>query len=789
MRHIVPTRWWLPCVSLTLSLLGTTTAQWSSFPDQNNVVCSAAGNQTTPTAIGDGDGGLIVAWADGRAGSYDIYVQRISPTGRMLWASNGVPVCTAPNTQTFPVLISDGEGGAIISWLDYRSNVAYDIYAQRVDHSGTMKWTINGVAICLAPGPQGIPAMISDGNHGAILTWTDGRYTRPLAYQGDIFAQRIDGSGTNLWPTDGVRVCPDTMGNVTPVATEDGSGGAIISWRRLNPDVVYAQHLSATGSILWDSTGVAIGGPGTYPGIAPDGRGGAYIAWNDFRGGGPGSVFAQHVDASGKNWWTVGGESIGIAGSSQESPRLIPDNSGGAIVTWSGHGPFDFNIFARRIDAEGRFLWDSIAVCTYRGDQRHPVLTSDGNGGAVIAWVDTSGGSDDVYAQHMDGDGVVRWSASGVPVGKGAGHQNSPTIVSDGHGGAFVAWSDSRWGAWDIYAQRLDPLGNCYPAPWIQRVGDVANDQGGKLRLLWDPSSLDTWGQSTIASYTVKMGVRASGILGKSVAGTAEAGLYWQTAAVVEADWSPGYSSIISTSSDSGLQGIPLYYFQVWASSGDGSVIWYSNIDSAYSVDNIPPVGIVAPSLWANGNGNIVLRWNRNDVDPDLMGYKIYRSRESGFAAGASTYLASTQDTVFVDETALITSGFYYRIAAEDVHGNVGPYTSPLSYGTTGIDESIPLTLDLHQNFPNPFNPATRISFTLPTHGEVRIEICDLLGRTVRVLVHREMSPGHHMIEWDGKSATGTSMPTGVYICRLSWLDLSNPKPATVRTRKLSLVR
>ena len=81
----------------------------------------------------------------------DIMAQRIDASGTVLWTSNGAPVCTASSLQNTPQLVSDGAGGAIISWEDWRSYGQPDIYAQRISFNGFTNWTFNGVAICTEP--------------------------------------------------------------------------------------------------------------------------------------------------------------------------------------------------------------------------------------------------------------------------------------------------------------------------------------------------------------------------------------------------------------------------------------------------------------------------------------------------------------------------------------------------------------------------------------------------------------------------------------------------------------
>ena len=74
-----------------------------------------------------------------------------------------VPICTALEEQSLPAIASDGAGGAIITWHDTRGGDERDIYAQRVSFSGEVLWTADGVAICTADNDQRYPRAIHDG--------------------------------------------------------------------------------------------------------------------------------------------------------------------------------------------------------------------------------------------------------------------------------------------------------------------------------------------------------------------------------------------------------------------------------------------------------------------------------------------------------------------------------------------------------------------------------------------------------------------------------------------------
>src|SRR5262249_29656061 len=101
----------------------------------------------------------------------------------------------------------------------------------------------------------------------------------------------------------------------------------------------------------------------------------------------------------------------------------------------------------------------NLAVCAAAGGQFRPQITSDGAGGTIIVWQDGraagSGADDYVYAQRLDADGVPQWAADGVFVGgTGVGAAAAPVIISDGAGGAIMAWVDLRAGGAnpDVYA-------------------------------------------------------------------------------------------------------------------------------------------------------------------------------------------------------------------------------------------------------------------------------------------------------------------------------------------------
>src|SRR6266481_6220801 len=107
-------------VLLLLGPGGQARAQGSGDPAINLPICTDPNNQLGVSIASDGGGGAILTWQDNRNGTYDIYAQRVSATGVAQWTANGVVVCAAASEQYAPTIVSDGAGGAIITWQDNR---------------------------------------------------------------------------------------------------------------------------------------------------------------------------------------------------------------------------------------------------------------------------------------------------------------------------------------------------------------------------------------------------------------------------------------------------------------------------------------------------------------------------------------------------------------------------------------------------------------------------------------------------------------------------------------------
>ncbi len=362
--------------------------------------------------------------------------------------TENLPICTAENEQYFPSITTDGKAGAIVTWRDGR-NGNYDIYAQRVDSNGNNVWQQNGIPICIHDASQSAPIIISDLNGGGIIIWADTRNGFP-----DSHAQRINADGEILWDQDGVSICVGSNLIDDFAAISDGQGGVIVVWEDLragNQDI-YAQRVSAEGKIVWDQDGIAVfrGEGDQYdPAIISDGEGGAFIVWWDI-GAPDWNVGAQRIDSKGRVVWDAP-LSVCAAQGNQGAPTIVTDGNGGAFCVWADYrnDPNFFmtaQLYAQHLNAEGNTLWekDGIPICELTANQQQHNCVSDGKGGFIVVWWDDRDIFADIYAQRVNVDGEVLWDEQGVPICTEGGVQQNPMLVTDGTGGAIAYWLDFR---------------------------------------------------------------------------------------------------------------------------------------------------------------------------------------------------------------------------------------------------------------------------------------------------------------------------------------------------------
>jgi hypothetical protein len=405
-------------------------------------------------------------------------------------------------------------------------------------------WPTLGRQVTAAINNQELPQVATDGASGAIIVWHDFRDK-----QINVFARRVLSSGEldPVWPADGLAVLSDPAALASafqaqgpPVIVSDGTGGAIIAWADGRDEIsrfdIFAQHVLGSGIVdpAWPANGRALAtvrGDQESPRIAADGAGGAIVTWMDSRSGITGvDIFAQHVLRSGvvDPNWPVNGVPLSTAPQLQALPDIVPDGTGGAIVTWHDFrsSTTGADIFAQHVTSAGIVdpAWpvNGRALTLAAGSQLNPTIVSDGLHGAIVAWEDSRDGLSHIFAQHVLGSGAIApgWPANGLAVCVAAVDQVHPLIASDGAApgvagsGALVTWQDARSGvSHNPYVQHVLATGRVDPAwPVNGKALSLSSGEEVDASIATDASggAIVAWEED---SFIFVNHVRASGVL------------------------------------------------------------------------------------------------------------------------------------------------------------------------------------------------------------------------------------------------------------------------------------
>ncbi len=387
------------------------------------------------------------------------------PPANAAWPGE-VAVCTAPTTPGEASVVPDGSGGVIIAWTEARNPTSYDpdeaVWAQRIDASGTALWPTDGRYMV----PLRNYSIARHLDYYSRQHWLAGDG------QGGIWVTFVD-TGGGGWVyhrrTDGTA---DSL-QVEAISTygmdvvSDGAGGVFVAWSGAGGSYsdVYVQHVDSTGTALWTAGGVPVCQAASWQHhtvVVADGSGGAVVAWDDERDGYLTDIYVQRVDASGTPLWTADGVRASTYRSpgvvSDFLPRVARDGTGGFLVSWSINGS-PFYVEAQRIDSAGTTLWGNTDVVPLAVAGDHDMIPV-GDGGCMIAYAY----GDDIRLRRVDANGAPVWT-NDLFLCAAPGIQNYVGMTRGEDASAWVIWHDRRNGAKDRYVQGADTTGVILGSP------------------------------------------------------------------------------------------------------------------------------------------------------------------------------------------------------------------------------------------------------------------------------------------------------------------------------------
>lgn len=771
-------------------------------PGENGIcVCCAPQRQSGPKLCPDGQGGCYVAWVDQRNTTDDIYMARVNSAGEILWTPDGDSICTAANIQGDVRVATSINGGTadgcVTIWEDARVNgERKEVYAQKVSPQGTPLWMADGIRICgnadtdtLGPTGQtrdGV-RLVSDLAGGLVCAWEDTRNSDNDLQYCDLYGLRVLADGTLSWGGQcGRLIAGGPRAQNQPLLRMADASHVFMFYddaRRGSQAVRYQRYDIANGNpTMGDDSTLVFGLDGDASGPLAVAMSGARcgLVWQDNRAVAGGSLYYQIVDSSGHVERTVNGDTLvpendGYPQVSQEKQQVCSDGAGGFFVSFEDLRTGAKRIRVTHVNSTGNLQSSRAAAEVWADaqttDQVSAFCAPDYTGGCYVAWSNYNlAYAIDVYVMRMNADCTPAWpqpvrltnspdddmmyGAAGNPdhscimvwksgvfqaynisaakvdmngnvvynfyVCDAPDEQDTPTLVADGQGGACFAWSDKRNSQprpgfdKDIYAQHLDTQGTeLWQHNGIPVVVDTLLQDKPKLALSGDGMIYCVWESigpgsnlDLMAQKLTSRGGRLWPVLGKPLC-VANGDQY---DAVLFAEYGNG---LWAAWTDNRVP-MPDIYGMHWWSGGDPSDAWWRPDSGGVISDYYQ--WQVKPTIAHDGLGGIYSAWEDQ--------------RASGKEPLKNIWMQRVNDRA----------------------------TSVREVPTAVL----PTRPELYQNFPNPFNPSTRISFAIPVTQRVTVEVFNTLGQRVATLVDRVMIAGKYEILFESPR-----LASGMYYYRL----------------------
>ena len=519
------------------------------------------------------------------------------------------------------------------------------------------------------------------------------------------------------------------------------------------------------------------------------------------------ALFAQEPDwlwaekAGGSDWDEGYGISTDADGNSYITGQFKGTASFGSF-TLTSIG--DDDIFVAKISADGNWLWAENAGGSFDDNGYGISISVDGNvyvtgyfqsTASFGSFTLTSSGHGDIFVAKMDAAGNWLWAekagGSYYDYGRGISISADGNLYVTGwfNGTAsFGYFTLTSSGNDDIFVAKMDAAGNWL---WAEKAGGISNDYGRVISTDADGNVYVTgyfFGTASFGSFTLTSSGNTDIFVAKM---DADGNWLWAEKAG-GSDWDKGYG--ISTDADGNVY--VTGYFKGLASFGsfnltssgscdvflakisaDGNWLWAkkaggSSLDTGYGISTSADGNVYVTgyffgtasfgsfTLNSSGGGDIFVA--KMDADGNWLWAK---------KAGGSDYDSGYGISISTDGNVYVT-GYFYSITAIfgsftlTSSGEYDIFVAKLNSSVSVENEIILTEIEL-SNYPNPFNPETTISFSIPKISKVEISIYNIKGQKIKTLTNESFQRGYHEFIWNGRDENGIPVSSGIYFYKI----------------------
>ena len=402
------------------------------------------------------------------------------------WTTTEVVSTESTGYSNEPTIAVDGAGNVHVAWNDWTnyggSGTDSDIFYKRWNGTSST-WTTTEVVSTESTGDSYDPTIVVDGAGNAHVAWYDGTNYEGSGTDFDIFYKRWNAT-SNTWTTTEVVSTESTDISYRSTIAVDGAGNAHVAWHDLTDyggsgadlDIFY-KRWNATSS-TWATTEVVSTestSESSFPMIAVDGAGNAHVAWYDFTdysgSGTDRDIFYKHWNVTSSTWTTT--EVVSTESTDELwGFKITVDGAGNVYVAWGdstnyGGSGTDYDIYYKQWNAISR-MWTTAEVVSTEstGHSYSPTIVVDGAGNVYVAWTDftdySGSGTDlDIFYKHWNVTSST-WTTTEVVSTESTDNSDDPMIAVDGAGNLHVTWRDktnysSSGTDYDIFYKRLNP--------------------------------------------------------------------------------------------------------------------------------------------------------------------------------------------------------------------------------------------------------------------------------------------------------------------------------------------